>query len=73
MRGGETVHLKQRGYLARATEAVLNTDAKHRHGATLAHDLAHGGAEAADDVVLLGGDDGSFSIQIPFFLAASIR
>lgn len=29
------------------------------HGAVLAEELGHGGTQTADDVVLLGGDDGT--------------
>ena len=59
MCGGESVHLKQCGNLAGASEAVLNAHAEHGDGAAFAHDLAHGGAKSADDIVFLGGDYGA--------------
>src|SRR5699024_9131616 len=44
--------------LARLAEAVAHAVPEHRDGIFLAHDLCDSAAKAAEDVVLLGGDDG---------------
>ena len=49
----EVIHFKQLERVARASEAVLYTDANHRHGASAADRLRNGAAESAQYIVLL--------------------
>lgn len=42
---------------AAAAEGVVHAMANERRGAVLAQELGNGAAEAADNAVLLGGDD----------------
>ena len=54
---GQTELLKQSGGGAGVAKLIVDTDAAHGGGALLGQNTAHGLAQAAQDVVLLAGDD----------------
>ena len=56
---GKTVLLKQRRNLTRLSELVLNSDSEHGNGTPLADGLRNGRAKSTDNIMLLGGNDGT--------------